>query len=58
VAPGVCQTLLGSEIIFAPVDTDSSVGEEDPDMATKITDLVREIEDNEDTKRVWSSWVP
>ncbi|KAJ7046569.1 transcriptional regulator TACO1-like protein, partial [Mycena alexandri] len=50
--------LLASEIIFAPVDPDSTVGEEDPGMATKIADLVREIEDNEDTKRVWSSWVP
>ncbi|KAJ7752059.1 transcriptional regulator TACO1-like protein [Mycena metata] len=50
--------LLSSEIIFAPVDPDSTVGEEDPEIATKIADLVREIEDDEDTKRVWSSWAP
>ncbi|KAJ7109171.1 DUF28-domain-containing protein [Mycena epipterygia] len=56
-APGVCQTVLASETIFTPIDTDSTVSE-DPDMATKITDLVRELEENEDTKRVWSSWVP
>ncbi|KAJ7905289.1 transcriptional regulator TACO1-like protein [Mycena olivaceomarginata] len=55
-APGVCQTLLASEIVFAPFETDNTVGEEDPDMATKISDLVRELEDDEDTKRVWTSW--
>jgi transcriptional/translational regulatory protein YebC/TACO1 len=48
--------LLASEIVFAPFETDNTVGEEDPDMATKISDLVRELEDDEDTKRVWTSW--
>ncbi|KAJ6455790.1 DUF28-domain-containing protein [Mycena sanguinolenta] len=61
-APGVCQTLLTSEIMFTPIDadtpidTDNIVDDEDPDMAAKISDLVGEIEDNEDTKRVWISW--
>ncbi|KAF7338466.1 hypothetical protein MVEN_02072600 [Mycena venus] len=56
--PGVCEALLASEVIFAPIDADSTVGKEDPDMANKIADLVREIEDDEDTKRVWTSWTP
>ncbi|KAJ7738472.1 YebC-like protein [Mycena maculata] len=55
-APGLCQTLLASEIIFTPVDTESTISD-DPDLPTKITDLVREIEENEDTKRVWTSLV-
>ncbi|KAJ7489912.1 YebC-like protein [Mycena galericulata] len=55
-APGVCQTLLASEIIFTPIDTDNTISE-DPDLGTKIADLVREIEDDDDTKRVWSSLV-
>ncbi|KAJ7694156.1 YebC-like protein [Mycena rosella] len=57
-APGVCETLLASETVFTPVDTDNAACEEDPDMAAKITDLVKEIEENDDTKRVWLSWSP
>jgi len=57
-APGVCQTLLASEIVFAPVHTDKTTMSEDSDLPTKIADLVREIEEDEDTKRVWSSLVP
>ncbi|KAJ6547354.1 transcriptional regulator TACO1-like protein, partial [Mycena capillaripes] len=51
--PSGVPNLMSSEIIFAPVDTTTS--EDDPDMSVKISDLVRELEDNEDTKRVWSS---
>ncbi|KAJ6546475.1 DUF28-domain-containing protein [Mycena vulgaris] len=57
-APSVCETLLASETVFIPVDTDSTVHEQDPEMAARITDLVKDIEENEDTKRVWSSWSP
>ncbi|KAJ6513881.1 YebC-like protein [Mycena vitilis] len=49
--PARLPNLISSEVIFAPV----TAGEEDPDMAAKISELVREIEDNEDTKRVWTS---
>ncbi|KAJ7470553.1 DUF28-domain-containing protein [Mycena latifolia] len=31
-APDVCQTLLASETVFTPVDTDGSAVEEDPDI--------------------------
>ncbi|KAJ7684980.1 transcriptional regulator TACO1-like protein [Mycena polygramma] len=52
--PARLPNLISSEVIFAPVTAD----EEDPDMAAKISELVREIEDNEDTKRVWTSCGP
>ncbi|KAJ7632420.1 transcriptional regulator TACO1-like protein [Roridomyces roridus] len=51
-APGVSQTLLASEIVFAPME---STVAEDPELPTKIADLVRELEEDEDLKRVWSS---
>ncbi|KAJ7172686.1 transcriptional regulator-domain-containing protein [Mycena filopes] len=50
--------LIASEIIFAPVDPDAGAVEDDPEMATKVADLVRDLEDDQDTKRVWSSWFP
>ncbi|KAJ7098118.1 DUF28-domain-containing protein [Mycena belliarum] len=55
--PGVCDTLLASENIFSPIDIDDAAPE-DPEMEAKISQLVKEIEENEDTKRVWLSWSP
>ncbi|KAJ6623425.1 YebC-like protein [Mycena sp. CBHHK59/15] len=55
-APGVCQTLLASEVAYTPVNPDSSAGTEDPDMGSKIADLVRDIEEDEDTRRVWTTF--
>ncbi|KAJ7134955.1 DUF28-domain-containing protein [Mycena crocata] len=60
-ATGICQTLLASEIVYKSIDTESRVCEENPeggpDMATRLNDLVGKIEADEDTKRVWTSWV-
>lgn len=51
--PSGLPNLISSEIIFAPMDT--TANEEDPDIPAKISDLLRDLEENEDTKRVWSS---
>ncbi|KAK7023709.1 hypothetical protein R3P38DRAFT_3356430 [Favolaschia claudopus] len=53
---GSARTLLASEVAFVPVDTEQAGNDGDPNMATRITDLVRDLEDDEDTKRVWTSW--
>ncbi|KAF8212450.1 YebC-like protein [Mycena galopus ATCC 62051] len=49
---GAGVTLLASELIFAPI---AGEGKRDEEEAAKFSDLVREIEDGEDTKHVWTS---
>lgn len=51
-SPGLCKELLGSELIYAPVDPAEPPDEE---TVAKISHLVEELEDNEDTLRVWTT---
>jgi translational activator of cytochrome c oxidase 1 len=51
-APGLCRQVVGSELIYVPVDP-----AEPPDehTSTKVTHLVEVLENLEDTRRVWTS---
>lgn len=51
-SPGLCKELLGSELIYAPVDP---AGPPDEDTVAKISHLVEDLEDLEDTLRVWTT---
>ncbi|KAF7304725.1 hypothetical protein MKEN_01186600 [Mycena kentingensis (nom. inval.)] len=57
-SPGICRAMLGSEVVFMPVGVDNAAVEADAELAGRVMDLVREIEDNEDTRRVWTTWAP
>ena len=51
---GLSQGLLSSELIYAP-------GEEavmDEELSNRVKDLVSDLEENEDTLRVWTTLDP
>jgi transcriptional/translational regulatory protein YebC/TACO1 len=51
-APGISNELLSSELIYAPLEEGESP---DEGMEAQITDLVRALEEDEDTLRVWTT---
>ncbi|KAF7295106.1 hypothetical protein MIND_01048900 [Mycena indigotica] len=57
-SPGLCRAVLGSEVVFTPTSDLNPSLDQDSEMTENVTDLIREIEENEDTRRVWATWSP
>ncbi|KAI0797754.1 YebC-like protein [Abortiporus biennis] len=51
-APGLCKELVGSELVYVPKDPSEAPDEE---TATRLSELVEELEDDEDVLRVWTT---
>ncbi|EKM55731.1 uncharacterized protein PHACADRAFT_95157, partial [Phanerochaete carnosa HHB-10118-sp] len=51
-APGLCEELLASELVYSPIDPAEPPDEQ---AVTKIESLVETLEENDDVVRVWTT---
>nr|GAT61223.1 predicted protein [Mycena chlorophos] len=55
---GLCRAVLGSELVFVPTGVDHWDVNEDEELVENLVDLQQELDENEDVRRVWSTWTP